>query len=52
MVYLYQILHTYLLEHCLATCMQNGDEAMQTIILVGQGLLVKILIAREHHNTF
>ena len=32
--------------------MQNGDEALSSIILVGQGLLVKMLITLEPHNIF
>ena len=42
MVYLDQILHakiTYLFYQCSATGIQNGDEAVPRIILVGQELL-------------
>ena len=52
MVYLDQILHSYLLEHCPATCMQNGDEALSLIILAGRGILVKVHITLEPHHIF
>ena len=32
--------------------MQNADEALLSIILAGQGLLVKMLITFEPHNIF
>ena len=32
--------------------MQNGDDALPSIILAGQGLLVKMLITLEPHNIF
>ena len=35
-----------------ATGMQNGDGALSSIILAGQGLLVKMLIALEPHHIF
>ena len=37
----------YVLLHCPATAMQNGDEASPSIILAGQALLVKMLITLE-----
>ena len=52
MVYLDQLLHTYLFLHCPATGMQNSDEALPSIILAGQGLLLKMLITLEPHHTF
>ena len=47
MGYLDQILHTYLFQFCQATGMQNGDEGLPIIILVGPGLFVKMLITLE-----
>ena len=44
MVYLGQILHTYL-KHFLAYVLQNNEEASSTTILAGQGLLVNSLTA-------
>ena len=41
MVYFDQILHTY---YCLEAGMQNGDDALSSIILAGRGILVKMLI--------
>ena len=38
MVYLDQILHTYLFQNCPATGMQNGDEVLPSIILTDGGL--------------
>ena len=32
--------------------MQNGDEGLPSIILVGQGLLVKMLLPLEPHGIF
>ena len=32
--------------------MQNGDEALSSIILAGQGILVKMLITLEPHLNF
>ena len=54
MTYLDQILHTHLFLHCLATVMQNGDEALPSIILACQSLLVNMLIhvALETHHIF
>ena len=52
MVYLDQILQTYLFKHFLATGMQNGDEASSSIILVDLGLLVKMLITLGQHGVF
>ena len=49
MIYLDQILHAYLFQHCPAIGMQNGDEASPSIVLVGRCILVKILIALEPH---
>ena len=48
MGYLYQVLNHYLL----ATGKQNGDEGLRSIILVGQGLLVKMLITLEPCGIF
>ena len=36
MVYFVQIVYTYMFSHCLATGMQNGDEALPSIILAGR----------------
>ena len=46
MVYFDQILHTYYLFILtfLDACMQNGDDALSSIILAGRGILVKINI--------
>ena len=44
MVCLDQLLHTYLFEHCPATDMQKGDEALQSLILASRGIFVKMLI--------
>ena len=52
MVYVDQILHIYLLKHCQSTDMQNGDAALQSIILAGRGILVKILITLEILRTY
>ena len=44
MVYLNQILHTYLFLLCSDTGMQNDDESLPRIILACRGLLMKILL--------
>ena len=44
MVYFDQILLTFTFKHCLATCMQNGNDALPSISLAGIGRLVKMLI--------
>ena len=38
------ILITYSFQHCSDTGMQNGDDALSSIILSGRGILVKMLI--------
>ena len=38
--------------NCPATGMQNGDDAMTSIILADRGLLVKMLITLETHHIF
>ena len=43
-------LHAYLFYHSPATGMQNGDEALFSIILAGRGLIVKMLIALVPHD--
>ena len=43
-------LHAYLFYHSPSTGMQNGDEALLSIILSGRGLTVKMLITLEPHN--
>ena len=52
MVYFDQILLTFTFYHCLATCMQNGDDALPSISLPGIGQLVKLLIFLEQHDIF
>ena len=52
MLYFFQILYTYVFQHCPATGMQNGDEVSPSIILAGQALLVKMLIPLEPHGLF
>ena len=52
MVYLVQILYTYVFKHCQATGMNKGDEASPSIILVRRALLVEILITLEPHGIF
>ena len=52
MVYLVQILYTYVFLHCPATGMKKGDEASPSIILAGQAFLVKMLITLEPHGIF
>ena len=52
MVYLVQILYTYVFYHCPATGMKKGDEASPRIILAGRALLVKMLITPEPHGIF
>ena len=47
MVYLVQILYTYVFLHWPATGMKKGDEVSPGIILAGQALLVKMLITLE-----
>ena len=49
MLYFDQILHTYLFQHCPASGMQNGDEALPSVILAGLGLIDKYLIILEPH---
>ena len=44
MVFFDQILLTYIFQHCLATCMQNGDDALPSISQAGIGQLLKMLI--------
>ena len=41
-----------ILINCPATGMQNGDEALPSIILDGRGPLVKMLITLEQHRIF
>ena len=52
MVVLDQILHSYLLSHFSDTGMHNGVEDSTSIILVGRGLLVKMLITLEPRGIF
>ena len=52
MVYLDQILYTYLFKHCTATGMQNDDETLPSIILASSGILVKMLITLEPNHIF
>ena len=52
MIYLDQILQTYLFENCPTTGKQNGDESLLSLILDGRGLLVKMLITLEPHHMF
>ena len=52
MGYLDQILHTLLFLYCPDTLKQNGGEALPSIILAGQGLLVNMLINLEPHGIF
>ena len=47
-----KILHTYLLQYCPATGMHIGDNVMLSIILGGQGLLVKMLITLDPRGIF
>ena len=49
---LVQILYTYVSSHCLATGMQNDDEASPSIILAGQALFVKMPITLEPRGAF
>ena len=39
-------------QHCPVTGMRKGDEALPSIILAGQALLVKMLITLEQHGIF
>ena len=50
MVYFDQILLTYTFEHCLATGMQNGNDALQSIGLAGIGQLVKVYFDKILHT--
>ena len=55
MVYLDQILQTYLFENCPAThplCIHNSDEALRSIISADKGHLVKMLITLKPHVIF
>ena len=52
MVYLVQILYTYVFKHCSATDMQKGNEASSSIILAIRALLVKMIITLEPHCIF
>ena len=52
MVYLVQILYTYVFKHCPATGMKKGDKASSSIILAGRAFLVKMLITLELHGIF
>ena len=52
MVYLVQILYSYIFQHFPATGMKKCDEASPSIILAGQALLSKILITLEPHGIF
>ena len=52
MVYLDQILHTYLFQHCPATGMQSGDEALPTFIKAYRGILMKIPTTISPHFKF
>ena len=47
MVFLVQILYTYVFYHGPATGITKGDEASPSIILAGRALLVKMLINIE-----
>ena len=52
MVYLVQILYTYVFQHCPAAGMKKCDEASPSIFLVGQALLLKMLITLEPNGIF
>ena len=52
MVYLVQILYTYVLKSCPATGIITGEEASPSIILASRALLVKMLIILEPHYAF
>ena len=52
MVYFDQTLHTYTFKRCLDTGMQNGDEALPSIIPASRIQLVKILITVEPRGIF
>ena len=42
----------YLFQYCPVTGIQNGDKGMPSCILVGQGILMKMLITLEPHCVF
>ena len=50
MVYLVQILYTYMYFIIVHTGMKKGNEASPSIILAGRALLVKMLITLEPHG--
>ena len=52
MVYLVQILYTYVFSHCPATGMKKCEEASPIISLAGRALLVKMHITLELHGIF
>ena len=52
MVYLVQILYSYVFEHRPATGMLKGDNASPSIILADQALLVKMLITLEPRGAY
>ena len=52
MVYLVQILYTYVFYHCPATGMEKDDEATPSIILAGRAILVKMHITLEPRGAF
>ena len=47
-----QILYTYVFKSCLATGMQNGNEALPSVILADRALFVKMLITLEPRGEF
>ena len=52
MVYFVQIFYTTVFLHCLASGMQNGDEASPSNILAGRALVTKMLITLEMRVIF
>ena len=52
MVYLDQNVHTLLFKQCAAFGIQNGYDALLSMIFAGRGLLVKMLITLEPHHVF
>ena len=51
-MYFGQILYVNVFYHLPPTGMQNGDEALQSIILAGQALLMKMLKTLGPHGIF
>ena len=44
--------YLFIFLHCPVTGLQNGDEALSSLVLAGQDVLVKMRIILESHHIF